>query len=151
MNFRQPGRRREESAPDLTPLIDVVFLLLIFFLVTATFAQRDRSVVPVDLPDSATGEAPSEREQITLILRADGSVLLQRTGQQLEERLAPDALRQRLTTLHQEDPAAVLFLRGDRDVRYGEVMGLLDLAREVGFRRVYNVLQRREPGPAPEP
>lgn len=144
MNFRRPGRRREESAPDLTPLIDVVFLLLIFFLVTATFAQRDRTVVPVDLPEAGTGEEATSREQITLILRADGSVVLQRTGHQVEERLAPEVLRERLETLHAEDSGAVLFLRGDRDVRYGEVMNLLDLAREIGFRRVYNVLQRRD-------
>ena len=144
MRFRRPGRRREEGAPDLTPLIDVVFLLLIFFLVTATFAQRDRTVVPVDLPEGATGEAATEREQITLILRADGSVVLQRAGRQVEERLEPAVLRERLRALHAEDAAAVLYLRGDRDVRYGEVMELLDLAREIGFRRVYNVLQRRE-------
>lgn len=140
VRFRPRGRR-EVPAPDLTPLIDVVFLLLIFFLVTATFAQQDRSLLPIDLPEGGTGEGSSQQDIITLYLTAEGTVNLASPEGTLAEDLEEADLREALQRLHEANPDQVLYLRGDRDVAYGHVMSLLDLARSIGFRRVFNVLQ----------
>lgn len=133
--------RREQSAPDLTPLIDVVFLLLIFFILTSTFAQQDHSLVPVDLPEGGSGEGLSDNTSITLYLDADGAVTVESADGELVTITELADLEELLTILHDEEPDRALYLRGDRDVPYGRVMSLLDLARTVGFRRVFNVLQ----------
>jgi biopolymer transport protein ExbD len=142
MNFRSTSRRRDDAQLDLTPLIDCVFLLLIFFLVTATFTQQtERTVVPVDLPTGTSGEAAQAEEQFTIYLASDGSYSLR--SDQGEERtgLQRGELEEALRDLHSRQPGAALYLRGDQEVRYGEVMRLLDIAREIGFRRVFNVIQ----------
>ncbi len=140
MNFRAQRTRRSEPDLDMTPLIDVVFLLLIFFLVTATFAQRDQSVVPVDLPEGQSGASSASDARATVYLEADGTFTLALSDDEVERALSTEGLRQRLEDLYEATPNLPLYLRGDREARYGEVMELLDLARSIGFERVYNVI-----------
>jgi biopolymer transport protein ExbD len=141
VNFRSPERRRAEPSLDLTPLIDVVFLLLIFFLVTATFAQRDTRVVPVDLPSGASGESDAATTRVTLYLEADGTYTLHAEDDEPVRGLDRSGLQTDLETLFETAPDTPLYLRGDEEVRYGDVMDLLDLARTIGFRRVFNVIR----------
>jgi len=143
MNFREGKSRRIEATLDLTPLIDVVFLLLIFFLVTATFAQRDMSVVPVDLPEGSTGDAATATARITVYVEANGTFTLDSLEGDTVENLSLGEIEDLLEALYAANPDAPLYLRGDRDVRYGEVMLLLDSARRIGFRRVFNVIYQR--------
>lgn len=141
MDFRGHRHRRHEATLDLTPLIDVVFLLLIFFLVTATFAQSQaQSSVPVDLPEGATGQTVGADERITVHLQDDGTITVERAGD--EPSTVPDVeqLRRILGELHLEEPGTPVYLRGDREVPYGRVMEVLDTARAAGFRQVYNVV-----------
>lgn len=146
MNFRPQRSRRGDPSLDLTPLIDVVFLLLIFFLVTASFAQQDRSLVPVDLPDGTSGEAGAVSERATIYLEADGTFsFVANEGEDAVTGLDVRTLRSELEALHATAPDRPLHLRGDREARYGEVMQLLDLARQIGFRRVFNVIERTAP------
>lgn len=145
MNFRSQRTRRSEPDLDMTPLIDVVFLLLIFFLVTATFAQRDQSVVPVDLPEGQSGASGASDARATVYLEADGSFTLALSEDEVERQLTMDALEERLEDLYEATPELPLYLRGDREARYGSVMELLDLARGVGFERVYNVIYDDSP------
>jgi biopolymer transport protein ExbD len=145
MNFRESSRRRQDVTLDLTPLIDCVFLLLIFFLVTATFAQQQQqSVVPVELPVGSTGESSSATEQVTIFLEADGTYSLRRGEDDVQSGMQRGDLETSLRALYASAPDTSLFLRGDREARYGEVMRLLDIAREIGFRRVFNVIQAPE-------
>jgi biopolymer transport protein ExbD len=142
MNFRDQRRRRMDASLDLTPLIDCVFLLLIFFLVTATFAQQqEQSIVPVELPVGSTGESSSATEQVTIFLEADGTYSLRRGEDDVQSGMQRGDLEAALRGLYTAAPDTALFLRGDREARYGEVMRLLDIAREIGFRRVFNVIQ----------
>ncbi|MFT4703612.1 MAG: biopolymer transport protein ExbD [Bradymonadia bacterium] len=141
MNFHRSKQRRPAEL-DLTPLIDVVFLLLIFFLVTATTATADQSVIPVDLPSGPSGEQSGEDEQVTLTVEGVGRFVLQRGGNaELIEGDLED-VRAALERIHAELPDRAVFLRGDRNVPYGVVMEALDVARTIGFPRVYNVVER---------
>lgn len=141
MDFRPPSSRRAPPVLDMTPLIDVVFLLLVFFLVTATFAQEQtQSAVPVDLPEGATGEASATAERITVYLQADGAITIEADQQPAETLPNVDAVRDALAEWHARDPSTPVYLRGDREVPYGEVMEVLDSARAVGFRQVFNVV-----------
>lgn len=142
MKFRPERARRNEPSLDLTPLIDAVFLLLIFFLVTASFAQRENAVVPLDLPEGSTGEGGTTTRRIDVYVAPDGTCTVD-TGE--GEPVANidgaelDALLRRLQT---ENPDLPVYLRGDREVSYGTVMQLLDVVRRTGFRRVFNVIYR---------
>lgn len=145
MDFRAHSRRRPPPELDLTPLIDAVFLLLVFFLVTATTAQNQaQSSVPVDLPEGATGEGVGADQRITVHLEEDGTVTVETAG--AEPFVASDiaALRAHLTSARASEPNAPVYLRGDREVPYGRVMEVLDAARSVGFRQVYNVVYTTE-------
>ncbi len=145
MNFRSESRRRPDASLDLTPLIDAIFLLLIFFIVTATFSQQqDQSVVPVDLPTGSSGDAATDQQRATIFLERDGSYSI-RVGEAAPmTALSRGELEEQLRTLHGNNPETALYLRGDREARYGDVMRLLDVAREIGFRRVFNVIQPAE-------
>ena len=140
MNFRTRQARREPEL-DLTPLIDVVFLLLVFFLVTATFAQsREHAGLPVDLPEGATGETVAAEGQITVHLHADGRITVEQAGSETVEATEVDEIDRLLHQAHQLDPTSSVYLRGDQEVPYGRVMEVLDHARQVGFRQVYNIV-----------
>lgn len=140
MNFRQRSRSRAEAALDMTPLIDVVFLLLIFFLVTAAYATQDQTVIPVELPQGTSGEAAAADERVSVVLQRDARVRILYEGEEELVDATPAALREALRRVHTRSPDAAVFLRGDRDVSYGEIMEVLDVARTIGFPTVYNVV-----------
>ena len=140
MNFRQRNRSRAEADLDMTPLIDVVFLLLIFFLVTAAYATQDQTVIPVELPQGTSGEAAAADERVSVVLQRDARVRILYEGEEELVDATPEALREALRGVHARSPEAAVFLRGDRDVSYGEIMEVLDVARTIGFPTVYNVV-----------
>ncbi|MFB6263295.1 MAG: ExbD/TolR family protein [Bradymonadaceae bacterium] len=132
MNLRErSNRRREHPEMEMTPLIDVVFLLLIFFLVTATFAQKRESSLPVDLPEAATGTDSDSKKPVVVRVAEDGSVAI-------EAEVVPETgdLTSRLRRLHRERPDAVVSLRGDKSATHGRTIEVLDAIRRVGFERV---------------
>ncbi len=125
----------------MTPLIDVVFLLLVFFLVTATFAQtQEHAGLPVDLPEGATGESVAEDSQITVHLHDDGRITVQEAGGEPREMADLAAMDAALRSAYELDPTSSVYLRGDQEVPYGTVMEVLDQARLVGFRQVFNIV-----------
>lgn len=137
MNFRgQRKNRRVEATLELTPLIDVIFLLLIFFVMTTTPAMTTAERLDVDLPEAASGEAAEQEEQrVTLRVLATGEVYFRYSGEE-EERLVQD-LRTELGALYEENPQIPIWIRGDVEASHGAVISLLDTARDVGFRRVH--------------
>ncbi len=118
MNFA--GETKRSPAVNLTPLIDALFLLLIFFMVSSTF--RDIPGIPLDLPKAATGEA----------VRTSGvEVQIDRQGViRLEGRIVPSGkLAERLGLALDQAETRDLLLRADQGVPYGKVVELMDVAR----------------------
>ncbi|RMF87432.1 MAG: biopolymer transporter ExbD [Nitrospirae bacterium] len=126
MNFR-----RRETGDDLhvelTPLIDVVFLLLIFFMVTTTFASR--SGIGVKLPEAHAKERPADHV-VELTLTKAGETYLDR------KRVAPGGLEAALKRLAPAHAGEVVVIRADREVHHGRVVAAMDAARAAGFRRL---------------
>ena len=120
---------RDGDSPEipLTSLIDVVFLLLVFFLVATTFARREFDHA-VRLPQSEGG-APSRAEPRHLVInvRSDGSVTVE--GSLLDR----DALRRRLEEWRRSQPDGRVSLRGDAKADYQAVMRVFGLCRAVGI------------------
>jgi biopolymer transport protein ExbD len=136
VSLRESRKRRSgETTLELTPLIDVVFLLLIFFLITTTFSQQREAEIPIDLPEAATGEQGTKGDKIVLFVTKDGSVEVRG-----EDELQGGSLDEKLDWLHANKPDAVVVLRGDQDAAHGRVVELLAKIREVGFPKVNVVI-----------
>ncbi len=140
MNFRETrASKRVDPTLDLTPLIDVVFLLLIFFLITTTFVRSDNSQLPLNLPSASAGEAIAEGDRVIVYVSAEG-------GLQIDEELVrPEEVERRLERLFAERPETQLLIKGDKASSYGQVTDVIDKAREVGFKRVNLVVKRKNP------
>jgi len=120
-------RKKNKIVINITSLIDVIFLLLIFFLVTSTFSEQP--ALRIDLPRSA---APgiSRREEMVLAVTREGNFFLDQKPverERLAELLADSARRQ-------EDPTLVL--KADRQVAYGLIVELMDISRRVGLEKI---------------
>lgn len=137
MNFRRP--RRDDVGVDLTPLIDVVFLLLIFFMVSTTFIRETQ--LKIDLPE-ASGELQEIEDdviEITVDRRGDYAV-----NQQLLVNNEMDtllrALRERLA---ERDPSARVIITADASAAHADVVRAMDAAGRVGLSRIS--ITTREP------
>ena len=112
---------------NVVPFIDVMLVLLIIFMVAAPLATVD---VPVDLPSSTAPPQQRPPKPVYLTLKADGSLALG------DNPVSRDALPDVLATATSGDKEERIFLRGDRVVPYGEVMGLMNDLRRAGYLKV---------------
>jgi len=141
--LRLQNHVKEDPTVDLTSLIDVVFLLLIFFMVSTTFERE--SVLKVDLPEAS---AVAEREEIPdgleLVIDAQGRMYL--NDQRLidsEERTIRAAIEQ----LAGERRDLPLVLRADRETPHHFVVTAMDVAAQLGFLNL-SIATDRQPGSA---
>ena len=124
--FNSPIQRRRPVI-NIASLIDVMFLLLIFFMVSATF--RDQPGMDLTLPGAETaegGEAPS----YTVTVDREGRIFVG------EDAVDEEGLRESISALLAEDPEAQFTLRADETADFGRVIRVVDIARSVGGRRV---------------
>jgi biopolymer transport protein ExbD len=135
----RPTRRRR-PAVNVTSLIDVLFLLLIFFMVSSTFRQHP--AIKLELPEAAVAE-PSRTDALTLTISADRRLYLQ--GEEIEL----GALRDRLRTALADQPDLVVVLQADRKVDYGLVIEAIDLAKQAGVRKLSAFTEKPPPAPSP--
>ncbi len=122
---------KQVSEINLTPLMDVVFILLITFIITFPLIEQG---VPVNLPK---GKAPelSEIESVTLTLERNGSVFLD------QARMDRPTLGQELTRLGISAPDTRILVRADEELAYGEVVQVLKLLHEAGLSKMALVTQ----------
>jgi biopolymer transport protein ExbD len=123
-----PARTRPPLVLELTPLIDVVFLLLIFFMVSTTFQQQPAGL-KVDLPRSEQRDVIPEGEDVTLMLTADGQILVD------DQAVTLDELKKQLQGRAAADSRTMVVLKADEAIEHGRVVQVLDLARELGLTR----------------
>ncbi len=129
------GRRRTTPVPNLTPLIDIVFLLLVFFMLTSHFVREE--ALNLDLPVAESGQAVEERDQLEIVVTAEGHLLFR------EHLVEPQALKATLNAALQESDNKVVRIRGDRAVSLGRAVELLDIARGAGAEGVDIVTEQR--------
>jgi biopolymer transport protein ExbD len=121
-------RTRREAEITLTPLIDILFIVLLFLVLTATFTEQ--TVLRVALPRAATGEPSVEDVSVVRVLvDADGQVYL---GDRIH---TLDEVRTRLHAMGDPDRARVT-IAADRAASHGSVVQVLDLVRQAGIVRV---------------
>jgi len=128
MNFKG-HQRRDEVSLDMTPLIDVVFLLLIFFMLTASFTQAQR--LKVELPKAEQGESAADQNKEWVIeIDAQGNVALN------GEALAGEQLTVRLRELPDRNEDTVIQIRADAHTEHQAVVKALDAARAAGLTHI---------------
>lgn len=126
LSFGQPRPRRR---PNLTPMIDVVFLLLVFFLVATTFAT-DEVELDLDLPRSQSGRTGDDSLPLVINVRDDGSITVDGRP------FGAEALRQRLRAAAAANRERTVVIRGDTRVQYGAVVLALDACLAADLHRV---------------
>ncbi len=126
MNFR-PRRKGRGLVINITTLIDVMFLLLIFFMVTSTF--KNQPAINLVLPRSATASETVDTPAI-LFLTDDGRVYLNDTLVDLE------SLAGQLEKMHAKSGEDRMVLRADEEAAHGDVVKLIDIIKQSGFTRV---------------
>ncbi len=121
-----PQRKRRPLILELTPLIDVVFLLLIFFMVSTTFVNEP-SALELDLPTSSSAEVIPEGEDVSISLTADGKVYVDGEGVTIEQ------LSARLRQIARDAPSTNVVVRGDAGVDVQRLVDVLSVAHDLGL------------------
>lgn len=133
MNFRRRQPRR--VGIDIAPLVDVVFLLVIFFAVSTTFLET--SGMKLDLPSSSS-VAPRESRELAVALSSDGRI-------EFEGRVVTrEDLGAELTRALEGREAKVVVLRADSSTPHGQVVALMDIIRGAGAEAL--TIATRSPG-----
>ncbi len=117
----------EESEVNLTPMLDVVFIMLIFFIVTASFVKE--SGIDVNRPDAATAEK-KERGNILVAISQNNQIWVDK------RQVDPRALRANIERLHAENPQGAVVIQADKESKNGLLVQVMDAARLAG---VFNV------------
>jgi biopolymer transport protein TolR len=112
---------------NVTPLVDVMLVLLIVFMVTAPLLTTG---VAVDLPQASSSPLPGQDEPLAVSVSASGKIYVQETEIEL------DQLGPRLQAITQRNPEARIFVRGDKTVDYGTMMAVVSAINQAGFTKV---------------
>lgn len=120
---RRRTRQEEDTAIDMTPMLDIVFIMLIFFIVTATFVKE--SGIDVTRPDAETAVKQS-RVGILIAIRDNNEVWINRRQVDLA------AVRANVERLHAENPQGGAVIQADKDAQTGVLVEIMDQVRLAG-------------------
>ncbi len=131
-----PHRNKKSASFNLTPLIDVVFLLLIFFMLTTTFVNLENRI-KVNLP---TGDfaAAEPSENIIVTITENNTIYL--NGKLID----PLKLTESVATEIKEEPEKIVILEADKNVLHGKVIRVMDLLKKGGAERIAIATQPTE-------
>ena len=136
------GRRRRRksravmSEINVTPMVDVMLVLLIIFMVAAPMMTAG---VPIDLPKTAANEMPSQTQPITVAVTPEGAIYVDQTP------VGEADLVRTVTAMAVNGTEDRIFLRGDTTANYGTVMRVMGILSAAGFTRI-GLITEREPG-----
>jgi len=126
--MRLRERPKRDYTVDITPLVDVVFLMLIFFMVSTSF--KVASSLKLELPASTSKEQVTDAKEVVISINARGQFYVQ------DEPVSDGALRKRILNVTKGDPNIRAILRADADSRHKRVVYVLDVLRQLGMGKV---------------
>lgn len=135
----RPQGQRPFSDINMTPLIDVMLVLLIIFMVTAPLLSAR---LPLDLPKADAPAVATPPASLQVALRADGRLYLDEQASTLA------ALASRATALARQQPDTEVQLRADQSVPYGRVAELIGVLQQAGLQRVAFVTEAKTAAPS---
>ena len=120
-------RHRPVAEINVTPLVDVMLVLLIIFMVSAPMMTVG---VPLDLPESSAKPLSSQTEPLTLSIAQDGAIHLQ------DQPVEFDKLVETLLGVAKNGYEERIFVRGDRNADYGTIMRVMGAMNRAGFKKI---------------
>ena len=136
---RKNGRYRPMAEINVTPMVDVMLVLLIIFMVTAPLLT---SAVNVDLPKTSAGAAPTDDKPLTISVNAQGQVFLQ------EEQIEVGDLVVKLKAISEGNNDKKILVRGDKGNSYGRMLEVMAVITQGGFTKMALL---SDPSGAPSP
>lgn len=127
MRRRLTHRTEEEQGIDLTPMLDVVFIMLIFFIVTASFVKETGA--DINRPESSTATT-KENASILVAINAQGEIWVDK------RRIDVRAVRSNIERLHAEKPEGTLIIQADNKATAELIMKVMDAARQTGVHDI---------------
>jgi biopolymer transport protein TolR len=124
---RLRGRYRPMAEINVTPLVDVMLVLLVVFMVAAPLLTVG---VPVDLPQTQAPPITDPKEPLVISINAEGHTFIQ------DSDVVTDALVPRLRAITGENPDALVYVRADKSIDYGRVLEVMSLISAAGYRKV---------------
>jgi biopolymer transport protein ExbD len=112
---------------NVTPMVDVMLVLLVIFMVTAPLLMVG---VPLDLPKTKAAAITAPKQPIILSLNRNGELFIG------DDRVAPGDLESRLAALAAEDSTRIVYVRGDKTITYAQLMDMLGQVNRAGFAKV---------------
>jgi biopolymer transport protein ExbD len=126
MAFRK--KRREEEGVNPTPLVDVMFNLLIFIIVTAQYTNVQ--ALKVNLPKAQTGASIEKLEKVVIMVTKDEQILLE--GKSMD----PASLEAALNPLGKKEPQPSVLIQADEGSTTGKLVTVMDLASKAGLKKI---------------
>jgi len=126
MNLR--SRKKADFFVDMTPLVDVVFLMLIFFMVSTSFTVSNS--LKLELPSSHASQQEKDAEEVNISIDDSGRLFVQ------DEPVEDGDLRRRILNISKGDPNMRVVLRADAEAKHKRVVYVLDTIRELGMGKI---------------
>ena len=139
------SNRRPMSEINVTPMVDVMLVLLIVFMVAAPLLTVG---VPVDLPKTQAPTINEQKEPLVVSINAQGQIYVQETP------IESDALLPKLQAITENNQDATIYVRGDKGINYGRVMEVMGLIASAGYTKVSLIAELPQSGgtaPAKKP
>jgi len=131
-SFSASQQVEAEGEIDITPMLDVVFIMLIFFIVTASFVKE--SGIEVNRPDASTAQA-KPRANILIAINENDEIWINK------RRVDESQVRANIERLHAENPQGTVVIQADEEAKTRKLVAVMDAARQAG---VYDVLLATE-------
>ena len=126
----------EEPRIDLTPMVDVVFLLLIFFMISTTFVESPG--ISIKLPEASSQPVEREPQELKIYLSREGDVFY------LDRKISITDYKKLLAEHRSNAEDTTILLLADKESRHGKVVTLMDLARDAGFVKLAIATEQRK-------
>jgi len=121
---RHSAKNQDDAAIDMTPMLDIVFIMLIFFIVTASFLKE--AGIEVNRPEGASGQ-PQEKANIMIAITSDDEVWMEK------RRVDVRAVRANVERLKAENPEGTIVIQADEESSTGIVAEIMDSLNQAGF------------------
>ena len=118
------AKNQDDAAIDMTPMLDIVFIMLIFFIVTASFLKE--AGIEVDRPEGRSGQ-PQEKANIMIAITSDDEVWMEK------RRVDVRAVRANVERLKAENPEGTIVIQADEESSTGIVAEIMDSLNQAGF------------------
>lgn len=129
-------KQNEEPRIDLTPMVDVVFLLLIFFMISTTFVESPG--ISIKLPETSAQTIDREPKEIKVTLSREGDIYHR------NKKISLGDFRGLLAEHQSDAKETTVLLLADQDSKHGKVVTLMDLARDAGFTKLAIATEQRK-------